>query len=56
LSSKKPLPVVYKDVKLDCDYILMNFHVRVLKDGVRRIVNEFPDSASSAISAVKRVS
>ncbi|MFY9561684.1 MAG: GxxExxY protein [Terriglobales bacterium] len=83
---QKPLPVVYKDVKLDCGYrldlvvedeiiveikaiekllpiheaqllsylrlahkkvgLLMNFHVPVLKDGLKRIVNEFPDSAS----------
>jgi GxxExxY protein len=89
---QKPLPVVYKDVKLDCGYrldlvvedaviveikavdhlspihdaqllsylrlshkrvgLLLNFHVRVLKDGLKRIVNEFPDSAFSATSAV----
>jgi GxxExxY protein len=88
----KPLPVVYKDVKLDCGYrldlvvedaviveikavdhlspihdaqllsylrlshkhvgLLLNFHVRVLKDGLKRIVNEFPDSAFSATLAV----
>jgi len=24
--------------------LLLNFHVRILKDGIRRIVNEFPDS------------
>jgi len=29
--------------------LLMNFHVRVLKDGLKRIVNEFPDSATSAV-------
>jgi len=28
------------------------FHSRVLKDGLKRIVNEFPDSAISAFSAV----
>ncbi len=33
--------------------LLINFHVRVLKNGLKRIVNEFPDSAFSAISAVK---
>jgi len=33
--------------------LLINFHVKILKDGVRRIVNEFPSSAVSAISAVK---
>ena len=32
--------------------LLINFHNRVLKDGIRRIVNEFPDSARSAFSAV----
>lgn len=32
--------------------LLINFHVRLLKNGVKRIVNEFPDSAISAISAV----
>ncbi|HTZ96529.1 MAG TPA: GxxExxY protein [Terriglobales bacterium] len=32
--------------------LLINFHSRVLKDGLRRIVNEFPDSATSAFSAV----
>jgi len=86
------LPVVYKEVKLDCGYrmdllvedvvivevkaveqlcpihdaqllsylriankhvgLLINFHNRVLKDGLKRIVNEFPDSAISAFSAV----
>jgi hypothetical protein len=32
--------------------LLINFHNRVLKDGLKRIVNEFPDSAISAFSAV----
>ena len=85
-----PLPVIYKNVKLDCGYridllveneivveikamealapihdaqllsylrlsrkrvgLLMNFHMRVLKDGLKRIVNEFPDSACSAVN------
>lgn len=36
--------------------LLINFHTRVLKNGLKRIVNEFPDSAFSAISAVKKVS
>jgi GxxExxY protein len=35
--------------------LLMNFHVRVLKNGLKRIVNEFPDSAISASSAVKPI-
>jgi GxxExxY protein len=92
IEQQKPLPIVYKDVKLDCGYrldmvvedaviveikavqqltpindaqllsylrlsgmrggLLINFHVRVLKNGLRRIVNEFPDSAFSAHSAV----
>ena len=92
VEEQEPLPVIYKDVKLDCGYridllvenaivveikavdqlapiheaqllsylrlsgkrvgLLINFHVRVLKDGLKRIVNEFPDSAISARSAV----
>ena len=84
LEEQKPLPVVYKQVKLDCGYrldlivedeiiveikaiekllpiheaqllsylrlakkrvgLLMNFHVPVLKNGMKRIVNEFPDA------------
>jgi GxxExxY protein len=84
VEEQKPLPVVYKQVKLDCGYrldlvvedeiivevkaiekllpiheaqllsylrltkkrvgLLMNFHVPVLKDGLKRIVNEFPDA------------
>ena len=95
VEEQKPLPVIYKDVRLDCGYrldllveeavvveikaieqfapihqaqllsylrlsgksvgLLINFHVRVLKDGLKRIVNEFPDSADSAISAVRKV-
>ena len=93
VEQQRPLPVVYKDVKLDCGYrldlvvedsviveikaveqlalihdaqllsylrlsgiqvgLLLNFHARVLKSGLKRIVNEFPDSAFSASSAVK---
>jgi len=34
--------------------LLINFHVRILKNGLKRIVDRFPDSASSAISAVKQ--
>src|SRR5438045_6225803 len=89
IEQQRPLPVVYKDVKLDCGYrldivvedaiiievkaieqlapihdaqlisylqlsgmkvgLLLNFHVRVLKNGLKRIVNEFPDSAFSAV-------
>lgn len=85
-----PLPVIYKNVKLDCGYridllveneivieikaieslapihdaqllsylrlsrkrvgLLMNFYMRVLKDGLKRIVNEFPDSAHSLVN------
>ena len=88
---QKPLPVVYKQVKLDCGYrldmvvedeiiveikaiekllpihdaqllsylrlakkrvgLLMNFHVPVLKNGLKRIVNEFPDSERAKIQA-----
>jgi GxxExxY protein len=96
IEEQKPLPVVYKDVKLDCGYrldimvehsvvveiksvdqlapihsaqmlsylrlsgkrvgLLINFNVRVLKDGLKRIVDEFPDSALSASSAVNQFS
>jgi len=87
VEEQKALPVVYRDVKLDCGYrldlvvedsvvveikaveqlapihdaqvlsylrlsghrvgLLINFHVRVLKNGLKRIVNEFPDSSRS---------
>jgi len=87
IEQQKPLPFVYKDVKLDCGYrldlvvedsvivevkaieqlapihdaqlmsylrlsgktvgLLINFHVRVLKNGLKRIVNDFPDSTIS---------
>lgn len=96
IEQQKPLPIVYKDVKLDCGYrldlvvedsvivevkaveqlapihdaqllsylrlsekrvgLIINFHVRVLKNGLKRIVNDYPDSALSAISAVKTLS
>lgn len=92
IEQQKPLPVIYRDVRLDCGYrldlvvedsviveikaierllpvhdaqllsylrlsnknvgLLINFHVRLLKNGVKRIVHEFPDSAPSARSAV----
>src|SRR5436189_2074813 len=92
VEQQKPLPVVYKNVKLDCGYrldlviegrviveikaverlttvheaqllsylrpcgcrlgLLINFHVSMLKNGVRRIVYECPDSAFSANSEV----
>lgn len=92
VEQQKPLPVVYKTVKLDCGYrldivvdgrvvveikaverlnsthkaqllsylrlygcklgLLINFHVPLLKNGVRRVVNDFPDSVISANSAV----
>lgn len=34
--------------------LLINFHVAVLKNGIKRLVNEFPDKASSACSASRR--
>ncbi len=95
VEQEKPLPVVYRQVRVDCGYrmdlvvedrviveikavealapihnaqmmsylrlsslhvgLLINFHVRVLKDGIRRVVNEYPDSAISAISAISAV-
>ena len=94
VEQQKPLPITYKNVKLDCGYrldlviedsvvieikaieklapihdaqllsylriadkrvgLIVNFHVRVLKNGLKRIVNEYPDSAFSAYSAVNR--
>jgi GxxExxY protein len=96
VEQQKPLPIVYKEVKLDCGYrldlivedsvvvevkaveqlapihdaqllsylrlserrvgLIINFHVRVLKNGLKRIVNDYPDSALSACSAVKKIS
>ena len=96
VEQQKPLPVIYKDVKLDCGYqldlviedsvvveikaverlnsvheaqllsylrlygsrvgLLLNFHASILKHGIRRVVNKFPDSATSANSAVKSFS
>jgi len=93
IDEQKPLPVVYRDVKLDCGYrldlvvedtvvveikaidqlapihdaqllsylrlsgkhvgLLINFHVRVLKNGLKRIVNDFPDSARSDRTGIK---
>jgi GxxExxY protein len=93
VEQQKPLPVIYKGVRLDCGYrldivvnesviveitaveklttvhdaqllsylrllncrvgLLLNFHCTMLKNGIRRIVNDFPISANSAISAVK---
>jgi len=93
IEQQKPLPIIYKGVKLDCGYrldlvmadcviveikavdklnsvhdaqllsylkvanyrvgLLLNFHCTMLKHGIRRLVNDFPTSAHSAISAVK---
>jgi GxxExxY protein len=87
IECQKPLPVVYRDVKLDCGYrldifveksviveikvvdhvapihkaqllsylrlseckvgLLINFNVKVLKTGIIRMVNKFPDSQRS---------
>ena len=86
VEQQKPLPVVYRGVRLDCGYrldllleevivevkaidrlasihqaqllshlklsgckigLLINFNVKVLKDGIRRVVNSFPDSLRS---------
>lgn len=83
VEQQQPLPVVYREVKLDCGYrldllvegkvivevkavkhlapihqaqllsylklsgcrvgLLINFNVEVLKDGIRRVVNGFPE-------------
>ena len=95
VEEQRPLPVIYKQVKLDCGYrldvvvedeiiaeikaiekllpihdaqllsylrlankrvgLLMNFHVPVLKDGLKRIVNEFPDPGCEKRQAAKAV-
>jgi GxxExxY protein len=87
VDKEKPLPVVYREVTLDCGYrldlvvddaviveikavdslapihdaqllsylklsdikvgLLINFHERVLRDGIRRLVNHYPDSPNS---------
>jgi len=87
IEQQKPLPVIYREVKLDCGYrldilvenaviveikvvdrlapihkaqllsylrlsgckvgLLINFNVKVLKDGIVRVVNNFPDSLRS---------
>lgn len=87
VEQQKPLPLVYRQVKLDCGYrldllvertvivevkavdglapihqaqllsylrlsgckvgLLINFNVQVLKDGIRRVANNFPDSLRS---------
>lgn len=84
VEKQKPLPVIYREVKLECGYrldllvesaviveiksidalasihtaqllsylrlahcplgLLINFNVEVLKNGIRRLVNDFPDS------------
>lgn len=33
--------------------LLINFHVRLLKDGIRRIVNNFPDSPRSLLNSLR---
>jgi GxxExxY protein len=64
---QQPLPVVYRDVRLSCGYrldfivedrvIVEVKDVRVLKNGVRRLVHNFPNgSAVSALSAVHSLS
>ncbi|UJS17795.1 MAG: GxxExxY protein [Candidatus Jettenia sp.] len=84
VEQQKPLPVVYRDVKLECGYrldlmieseaiveiksiekllpihkaqlmsylklsgckvgLLINFNVEILKEGIQRVVNNFPNS------------
>ena len=38
---QKPLPLIYKEVKLDVGYrvdLLTNFNVKHLKDGIKRVI------------------
>jgi GxxExxY protein len=91
IEEQLPLPVIYRDVKLDCGYrmdfvvedaviieikameqlapveyaqllsylrladkrvgLLINFHLRMLKDGIKRIVNDFPEPDTKASNA-----
>jgi GxxExxY protein len=44
----------YLRISGKCVGLLLNFNVRILRHGLKRIVNEFPDSAISARSAVKK--
>jgi len=94
VEQQKPLPLVYRDVRLDCSYrldllvegqvimevkavdqllpihqaqllsylrlsgcsvgLLINFHVKILKNGIRRLVNEYPDARqSSAVNLIR---
>ncbi len=95
VEQQRPLPVIYRGVKLDCGYrldllvegeviveikaiekllpihkaqlmsylkladcrvgLLINFNVEMLRNGIQRVVNNFPqeNSANSAPSAVK---
>jgi GxxExxY protein len=93
VEQQKLLPVVYREVKLDCGYrldllveeeviveikavdrlapihqaqllsylrlsgckvgLLINFNVKVLKDGIRRVVNDFPDSLRAQRGSVE---
>jgi GxxExxY protein len=54
VEQQKPLPVIYRDVKLDCGYRLdllvegeVIVEIKAIEDGIRRIVNDFPDSLRS---------
>jgi GxxExxY protein len=84
VEQQRPVPIVYRDVKLECGYrldlvvenlviveikavdnvlpvhkaqllsylrliglpvgLLINFHVKLLKDGVARVVNQYPET------------
>ncbi|MDO9348293.1 MAG: GxxExxY protein, partial [Anaerolineales bacterium] len=94
VAQQVPLPVVYKDVRLDCAYrldllvadsvivenksvasiepihraqllsylkisglhvgLLINFNVKVLKNGIVRIVNNFPDESLRTTRIINR--
>jgi GxxExxY protein len=80
IEQQKPLPIMYRNVKLECGYridilvensviveiksvetllpihlklsncrvrLLINFNVEALKNGIKRIVNNFPDTLRS---------
>ena len=45
VEKEKPMPLIYSEVKLDCGY---RVDIMVEPDAIRRVVNRYDDSASSA--------
>ncbi|MGB9889999.1 MAG: GxxExxY protein [Anaerolineae bacterium] len=95
VEQQKPLPVIYKEVRLDCGYrldllvegaviveikavdhlapihqaqllsylklsgckvgLLINFNVQVLKEGIKRVVNNFPEGLPPRTQRTRRI-